>query len=186
MEHEIIKNLPKFLEILYGNSDNISFLEKLYDIYIKADININFDSSRFYITKEKNDLGIPINETTDVALLRTIVNLIEQREMGENIKNVSSRIHFREYKNNVILDSKFNTIRCAAFLVATTFISIEYILEFLITKRMVLLNDILRFENESDDKCTAQQFEYRVKCIFKTLLKHRALSDHCDPYKLCS
>jgi hypothetical protein len=95
--------------------------------------------------------------------------------MSENIKNVDGLIHFRVYKHNVILDKKENKIRCGIFLTAASIIPLEIISEFLIQKRIKLMNEALILEENSDEICLNKHLQFRLRCITKFLINNKYL-----------
>ena len=162
----LINNLYFFVKNLFENSKDVKdFLNSLYEIYIISEIDINFDSDNFYITRNICDKGIKIDQNLDLKLLIIIQKLIEEKLMLDNIKNNLNKIHFRLYKYNSNLDNKNGELRKNIFFVTTNFIKIDIIFKFLVEKRIEVLN-LLKFQV---DNILLKKQNYRLEEIINFL-----------------
>lgn len=148
-------------------------LEELYREFVGVDIDINFDSKTFFITRNSTVTGIDIGPHMDKRLVTKILHMINSKEMGENIKNTSQRIHFRMYKYNTVLDGAECYIQCKVFLDAAGYVGVTEVLSFLVTKRVELLNEILRYADDDDLQCKTKERLQCVETVITSVLAHK-------------
>jgi hypothetical protein len=166
----LLETIPYFVNNVQAGGGDL--LMTLYEAVV-ADIILNFDSARLYLTLGAPDdslLWAPICAGTPPAALRMIIWLIESRGMEENIRNSSNRIHFRGYNKNVYLDTKRNEIRCALFCDALRYMQKERVLCFLIEKLVETRSSLAKSAPEKDDFYLSTIIEYRLRRIIEVIL----------------
>lgn len=137
---------------------------------LQNDIEINFDSETFYLTKDTTDgVSFPMDSRyLPKKFFQFVLDSILQHHMSENIKNTQNRIHFRGFKYNVKFENKENVLRIALFRELTL---VAYhpdrVLTFLFNRltevQNVLLDDTLGVDD--DAKRTLQTEARRIEII---------------------
>lgn len=168
----IIDSIPFFVNNILKEKGDES-LEYVFSVYIKNCINISFDSKFFYLTRFDDEIGFEITNAMDISFLKMLKELIQTRSMNENIKNSSNRIHFRVFKNNVLLDSKENEIRIEIVKNLAKHIGKDVILKFFIENRIALMNKTMTLDRDSDEWCENEVLIYRTLIIIESILEHK-------------
>lgn len=169
----ILDNIPLFTNDIFKQHKEDS-IEYVFDNYIKKCININFDSKTFYLTRNTSERGFEINTDMTHGFLKMMTTLIKTRCMNENIKNSSNRIHFRVYKDNVLLDSKKNEIRKALAISLVNKLGTDSVLKYIIDKRCDLLNLRFKLDSDTDEWCENEVFIYRCDIIIGSIQEHKS------------
>lgn len=155
-----------------GNDEEL-FLNEMYKM-IENDIEINFDSERFYLLEFKsiefNNIYFNIdNFNTPLDLLVMIRDLIRHERMDENIKNHKYLIHFRKFKDNVFLEDKADSLRIEAYLQMHGFLRNPIKIRiYLINKRVEIANKIKKMEDE-DEIIQLKIQDYRIQNVLKAI-----------------
>lgn len=156
---DVVEKLKLHMGFIVGvvfarvGNDEDEFLKEMYKM-IECDIGINFDSEHFYLMDYKkvqdNLIYFDINSPhTPRDLLVVTRDLVKHSRMKENIKNKKYLIHFRDFKDEVYMEDKENTLRVEAFLRMHQFVrNVMKIRIFLINKLVEIRNSI---KNPSDD-----------------------------------
>ena len=160
-------------------NDEKKFLDEMYRM-IEYDIGINFDSNQFFMMDYKkidqNVIGFHINDPfIPVDLLVMIRNLIRHSRMKQNIKNKSYLIHFREFKDEIHLEDKENTLRVEAFMNMHQFMTNPLSIRVYLIKKLVELKNKLKQARDNEAKIQCKIQMYRVETILKSIEKNTIL-----------
>ena len=167
-------SVHKMLQPNVGTDPEV-LLNKLF-VYITEPLDMNFDSAFLYLTKNPDDLGIPIGESSSTEFLVMIKTIIERQLMTENIRNDSNRIHFRSFVNNVTLDTKHNTIRIKIFMVAAETVGFDRVLKFLVHKLVQTRSKKSKLLKVSDDLYDLSVTEFRLRSVIHAIRQRKHLS----------
>lgn len=168
-------SVHKMLQPNEGTDPDV-LLNKLY-VYITDPLDMNFDSAFLYLTKNPDDMGIPIGESSSTEFLVMIKTIIEMQLMSENIRNDSNRIHFRSFVNNVTLDTKHNTIRIKIFMDAADTVGFDRVLKFLVHKLVQTRSNKTKLSKVSDDLYDLSVTEFRLRSIIHAIQQRKHQTD---------
>lgn len=153
------------------------FFDEMYNL-IKHDIGINFDSSHFYLLNYKlideNNVYFKIDQPfVPRGLLMMIRNLIKHSRMKENIKNSKYLIHFREFRDEVYLEDKENTLRVEAFMQMHQYVSHPIKIRIYLINKLVSIKN--KIKNGGSDVIPLKIQLYRIEMILKAIEKNTNL-----------
>lgn len=153
------------------------FLDEMY-LMIKYDIGINFDSENFYLMEydKANNIGFKIKDPfAPRGLLVMIRDLVKHSRMKENIKNKRYLIHFREFKDEVYLEDKENTLRVEAFLTLHQYFKNPTVVRIFLINKLVDIRNEIRKEKIDENLISLKILRYRIEVILRAIEKNTLL-----------
>lgn len=159
-----------------GNGDEEVFLEAMFKM-IEHDIGINFDSERFHLLDFRHNWNNIVYFDIDyfntpLELLVMIRDLIKHGRMSENIKNKKYLIHFRDFKQNVFLEDKENTLRVEAFLQAHSFMRNPIKIRIFLVNKYVSISNTLKDDKVFEVDLIKLKIQlYRIECVLVEIEK---------------
>ena len=144
-------------------------INEFLEIIINEDIDINFDSSTFFLFGKNSRIKISINDKTPKILLQSILDTITKNDMGDTIRNSSNKIHFRTYKHKYLLDSESDEIRKCLTKSLCAYVPKEFVQNKLVEKMIQILNIIKQPDTEDSDMCRLTVRQVRVERLIEFL-----------------
>lgn len=180
MPYIIKKSYTKYKDEQGEKFEDDLFLEEWFKIF-SYDIDINFDSSLFFIlpyTAVPNIIHFEINNIMPIVLRQMILYLIEKKLMKENIKNQNYRIHFRVFEDRMTLDDPKNQLRKAAFVEMHRYIKDQERIRIFLVKKLIEVRNklMLLTDDEEDEVVKMQQIKRSVELVIQSIEEHTTLA----------
>jgi hypothetical protein len=144
---------------------------------IENDIEMNFDSQKLYFLSysmmDKHELYFEYFKNPTPGITSLIKSLIETNiRMSDNIKNKHHRIHFRVFKDNILLEDSENDFRVEFFKQLTMFLNQkEYLFKYLMGKLLEYEKQIID-DQGNDTDIEPYVVLNRIQVILSKLAKH--------------